>query len=158
DHSWTRVRSRQELGREERGLPPLERDRPHAERHPDGGGGQEGLVDHGRRGRRARRLIALPLRLAARGALAVLLTAACAAPARAQIFEQVGVRAQGLGGAFVAVSDDATATWWNPAGLATGAYFNAVLEYDRARDPDQTRTDAVAVAFPSLGMSYYRFP
>ena len=49
-------------------------------------------------------------------------------PARAQIYETVGTRAQGMGGAFVAVADDATATWWNPAGLATGAYFSTVIE------------------------------
>ena len=29
----------------------------------------------------------------------------------------VGARALGMGGAFVAISDDATATYWNPAGL-----------------------------------------
>jgi hypothetical protein len=101
-------------------------------------------------------------RLAARAALLIVLASlgvlVAPAGASAQMFEQVGVRAQGLGGAFVAVSDDATATWWNPAGLATGAYFNSILEYDRAREPDATRTEAVAVAFPALGLSYYRFP
>ena len=36
------------------------------------------------------------------------------------IFLQIspGARAGGMGEAFVAVADDATATWWNPAGLA----------------------------------------
>ena len=29
-----------------------------------------------------------------------------------------------MAGAFVAVADDATASWWNPAGLATGAYLS----------------------------------
>src|SRR5437762_12072611 len=47
--------------------------------------------------------------------------------ARGQTTEVVGVRAQGMGGAFTAVADDATATWWNPAGLARGAYFNAIV-------------------------------
>src|SRR5438094_8616567 len=37
---------------------------------------------------------------------------------RAQTFDQVGERAQGMGGAFVAVADDASAIYWNPAGLA----------------------------------------
>ncbi len=46
---------------------------------------------------------------------------ALARPASAQIYETVGIRAQGMAGAFVAVADDSTATWWNPAGLATGA-------------------------------------
>lgn len=31
--------------------------------------------------------------------------------------KEVGARALGMGGAFVAVSDDANAIWWNPAGL-----------------------------------------
>jgi len=36
------------------------------------------------------------------------------------IFLQIapGARAGGMGEAFVAIADDATATWWNPAGLA----------------------------------------
>jgi hypothetical protein len=80
------------------------------------------------------------------------------AAVRAQTFETVGIRAQGMGGAFVAVADDATATWWNPAGLAAGAYFNALVEYDRARDTDETRATGVAIAFPALGLSYYRLP
>ena len=57
--------------------------------------------------------------------------------ARAQIYESVGTRAQGMGGAFVAVADDASATWWNPAGLAMGAFFSSVLEHDNAQDPRQ---------------------
>ena len=55
--------------------------------------------------------------------------------AAAQTFENVGVRAQGLAGAFVAVADDATASWWNPAGLATGTYVSAVLERGRSTEP-----------------------
>ena len=41
----------------------------------------------------------------------------------AQTYESVGIRAQGMAGAFVAVADDATASWWNPAGLATSQSF-----------------------------------
>lgn len=84
------------------------------------------------------------------------LTLASAVPARAQIFESVGIRAQGMGGAFVAVSDDATATWWNPAGLAGGAYFSSVFESDRVDNPSMTRARAIALTVPSLGLSYYR--
>ena len=36
----------------------------------------------------------------------------------------VGARAVGMGGAFTAVSDDATSPWWNPAGMV----FLVVLE------------------------------
>jgi hypothetical protein len=86
-------------------------------------------------------------------------------PANAQIYEIVGTRAQGMAGAFVAVVDDATATWWNPAGLATGAYFSSVLERGRTTEPGETGpggpawrgdTNAYAVIFPALGLSYYR--
>jgi hypothetical protein len=77
-------------------------------------------------------------------------------PAAAQTYETVGIRAQGMGGAFVAVADDASATWWNPAGVATGAYFNSILEYDRAENA--LRAEGFAMAFPALGLSYYRLP
>ena len=40
----------------------------------------------------------------------------------------VGSRSAGMGGAFVAVADDASATYWNPAGLVTGSVFSAVAE------------------------------
>jgi hypothetical protein len=90
----------------------------------------------------------------------------CASRAQAQIYEAVGTRAQGMGGAFVAVADDATATWWNPAGLATGPYFSSVIERSTLDDPGTpavagpARRDAasgLAVSFPAMGLSYYRF-
>src|ERR1700681_2567194 len=74
--------------------------------------------------------------------------------ARAQEYEAIGIRAQGMGGAFVAVADDATASWWNPAGLASGAYFNGILEY--GRPALSSPTTAVELAFPALGVSYSR--
>jgi hypothetical protein len=89
--------------------------------------------------------------------------------ARAQLYESVGIRAQGMAGAFVAVADDATATWWNPAGLARGGFFSAVVEFETNREPASDRdagghaqpawqesTGGIAVAFPALGVSYYR--
>src|SRR5687768_825184 len=48
--------------------------------------------------------------------------------AGAQTFETAGVRALGMGGAFVAVADDVSAVWWNPAGLATGPFFSLAIE------------------------------
>lgn len=103
---------------------------------------------------------------AAFAALAVLL---CARPARAQPYESVGIRAQGMAGAFVAIADDATATWWNPAGLATGAYLDSLVEYSVVQQPRearpeggpivpalQTKTRGVAMVFPAGGLSYYR--
>lgn len=75
---------------------------------------------------------------------------------RAQPPDAVGIRAQGMAGAFTAVADDATATWWNPAGLASAAYFNAIVEYGRANDGVGGDSRGVAAAFPALGLSYYR--
>jgi hypothetical protein len=78
------------------------------------------------------------------------------ATASAQIFEAIGIRAQGMSGAFVAVSNDATTTWWNPAGLAHGGFFNTILEFDRTEDSGDSRARAFALTVPSLGFSYYR--
>ena len=71
----------------------------------------------------------------------------------AQTSGTVGERAQGMGGAFVAVADDASAIYWNPAGLAwpTGSTFDAQVSV----------ADDIfffAAALPPLGLSYYRLP
>ena len=78
--------------------------------------------------------------------------------ASAQTTDAIGVRAQGMGGAFTAVADDATAIYWNPAGLAGGALFNGLLEYAR---PDRESSETVrgfSAAYPALGIAYYRLP
>ena len=98
-------------------------------------------------------------------ALAAALILVSAFEARAQLYEDVGTRAQGMSGAFVAVADDATAVWWNPAGLATGPFFNALIEKGRVTEPESPVTtgparragvSGFAMALPSLGFSYYR--
>jgi hypothetical protein len=87
--------------------------------------------------------------------------------ASAQAFEAVGTRAAGMGHAFVAVADDATATWWNPAGLPGSLIFDATVDWaglnsdldapvDRAGSAAQSRTFGLAVAFPVAGASYVR--
>jgi len=78
--------------------------------------------------------------------------------ARAQTSDLVGIRALGMAGAFTAVADDVTATWWNPAGLAGGAYFSAILEYAHPTDRPGEGLRGVALGFPALGLSYYRLP
>jgi hypothetical protein len=108
-------------------------------------------------------------RVLVRAALAAVVISTCAANAGAQQYESVGIRAQGMAGAFVAVADDASATWWNPAGLATGAYLDSLLEYSVVQQPRQergasgeilpaseTKTRGVAIVFPAAGLSYYR--
>ena len=81
-----------------------------------------------------------------------------AAPALvcAQTFETIGIRAQGMAGAFVAIADDASATWWNPAGLATGALLSGIVERGMADSPSEDSTVGVSFVVPSLGLSYYR--
>lgn len=60
--------------------------------------------------------------------LAAIVSLLAARSAPAQTIEWLGTRALGMGGAFVGVADDATAVYWNPAGLATGATASGVFE------------------------------
>jgi hypothetical protein len=81
----------------------------------------------------------------------------------AQTLDQVGERAQGMGGAFVAVADDASAIYWNPAGLANVYGFDAQLSISglphpavTAGTPDPTHTALLGIALPAIGLGYYR--
>lgn len=83
--------------------------------------------------------------------------------ALAQNFEAAGTRALGMGGAFVGVADDASAVYWNPAGLAGGAYFSILLDRteEEAKPPDSPWARGhsggiIALSTPALGLGYYR--
>ena len=83
--------------------------------------------------------------------------------ASAQTYEAVGSRAAGMGGAFVATADDASATYWNPGALASGAFFSLVLDYNGAKATPESTIRAgsesaafLGVAMPAFGLSYYR--
>lgn len=89
--------------------------------------------------------------VAVAGSLAFLL--ASAAPAQAQAEPPVGVRAAGMAGAFTAVADDASSVFWNPAGLASGAFFSLVLDHNSL---DNRSATLIAIGTPPLGVSYYR--
>jgi hypothetical protein len=94
-------------------------------------------------------------------ALSLLILAFLPAIASAQIVEAVGNRALGMGGAFVAVANDSSATWWNPAGLAAGPFFDVALggaatDIDGSLPARRERTLWSALATPPLGFSYYR--
>src|SRR5215208_4759230 len=98
-----------------------------------------------------------------RAAISVLLLAASIGSAGAQTFDAAGSRAAGMGGAFVAVADDASAAYWNPAGFAAGSFFSLVLDRTTAGvDPangDRPGTQSgmlFAIGAPALGLSYYR--
>jgi len=75
-----------------------------------------------------------------------------AVPVRAQS-APVGVRAAGMGDAFTAVADDATATYWNPAGLASGAWFGLAVD---ANVLDRHAGEFIGFATPPFGISYFR--
>jgi hypothetical protein len=90
------------------------------------------------------------------GVFSAVIWLAAATTASAQIFETIGIRAQGMAGAFVALADDSTATWWNPAGIASGAYFSGIVERGYIRPPNDDKTLGISFALPSLGLSYYR--
>jgi len=89
---------------------------------------------------------------------------ATADPALAQQFEIVGTRAAGMGGAFVAVADDSSATYWNPAGLALGHMFSLVvdrkvtdLEAASLDDPSRhDRASLITLGMPALGLTHYQ--
>jgi len=95
---------------------------------------------------------------------ALVLALVLPASARAQSFEVLGTRAAGMGGAFVAVADDATAVYWNPAGLALGgSYFSLVLDGSQAEAETENAGPAgrrsagiIALSTLPLGLSYYR--
>ena len=69
-----------------------------------------------------------------------------------------------MGGAFVGVADDATAVYWNPAGLALGgSYFSLVLDNNLGKaEPEDIgragRQSASIIALTAMpvGLSYYR--
>ncbi len=104
----------------------------------------------------------------ARPAVAFVCVFLTAGTATAQVVEQIGTRALGMGGAFVAVADDATASYWNPAGLATGAILSLLVERQTlARVPAHGGPDAhnvsedgsgliMSFGAPPLGLTYYR--
>jgi hypothetical protein len=66
-----------------------------------------------------------------------------------------------MGGAFVAVANDSSATWWNPAGLAAGPFFEvaggwAETEIDDRLPARHERSTSFALTIPPFGFSYYR--
>ena len=94
--------------------------------------------------------------------LGVLAVCGGAAPAWAQAQPVVGVRAAGMGGAFTGVADDASAVYWNPAGLASGAFFGLTLDRNWVTKPGDGSLPVDRSAFllamgtPPFGLTYYR--
>jgi hypothetical protein len=92
-------------------------------------------------------------------ALAALAALLVPAPSRADIFEKVGTfggqflkipvgaRGSGMGGAFVAVADDATAVFWNAAGIARVDPDKSQLSLNHATWPAELSFDQVTYVF-----------
>jgi len=81
----------------------------------------------------------------------------------AQAIETAGSRAPGMGGAFVAVANDSSATWWNPAGMAAGPfldlsiYRNTIQAGGDVAPAWRTGLTGFGVITPPIGASFYRF-
>jgi tetratricopeptide (TPR) repeat protein len=60
-----------------------------------------------------------------------------------------GARPVGMGGSFVAVADDASAVFWNPAGLVRLSYSE--LSFNHVTLPEGSEFDFAGVAYPTLG-------
>ncbi len=63
---------------------------------------------------------------------------------------QVGARALGMGGAFVAVSDDATAPYWNPAGMVYLPYHEVIPQHQE-KFGNLANHDYLGAVFPLGG-------
>ena len=86
-------------------------------------------------------------------------------PMHAEAQAPIGTRASGMGGAFVGVADDASAVYWNPSGLATGAFVSFIVTLGANETvPDGLEPVAAerisggmaALSLPPLGIGYYR--
>jgi hypothetical protein len=105
-----------------------------------------------------------PRRAAVLTLLAGLLFAPAAA--EAQGFDPINTRAAGMGGAFVAAVDDASAVYWNPGALASGAFFSLLIDHSSSKATGDEPNDnglggsgsstLLALSTPPVGLSYYR--
>ena len=102
----------------------------------------------------------------------ILLLAACLAPRPASATKYageflkipVGPRAIGLGGAFAAIADDATASYWNPAGMVYLPYREVLFQHQE-KFGNLLNHDYISVVWPlaakgekrsALGLSVIR--
>src|SRR6476646_9447525 len=85
--------------------------------------------------------------------------------AAAQAFDPVTTRAAGMAGAFVAVTDDASAVYWNPGALASGALFSLLIDRTSGESSLDEPADSIgggrsatvlALSTPPFGVTYYR--
>ncbi len=82
--------------------------------------------------------------------------------------QSLGSRAEGMAGAFVGVADDASAVYWNPAGIASGSIVSAVVSLGSFQPVENPVNSAqmsanqrdgggmVAFSATAIGAAYYR--
>lgn len=84
---------------------------------------------------------------------------------RSEAQAPVGTRASGMAGAFVGLADDASAVYWNPAGIATGSFVSVTVDFgghDAAPKTPQTAAGQrdtaamIAISATAIGLAYYR--
>ena len=74
----------------------------------------------------------------------------------------LGARAASMGGAFTGVADDATAFYWNPAGIAFGRFVSAGFyrgrdEMDRSGLPLEARATGLSLGYTFMGVAFTQF-
>jgi hypothetical protein len=84
----------------------------------------------------------------------------CSSYSTTNTFLQLGARPQGMGGAFVALSDDANAVFWNPAGLSLINRGEATFMHWNFKEISQLMVDYLSMAYPlpkgTIGFSWIR--
>ncbi len=98
--------------------------------------------------------------------IVILVVSIATVPVSAQEWESLSTRALGLAGAFVAVADDATSAYWNPAGLSTGSVFSLLFDHTFTETlVDRSRVDSlgtvrtgtiIGMSTNTTALSYYR--
>jgi hypothetical protein len=94
--------------------------------------------------------------------LCMLALALAAHQVGSQTLETVGTRASGMAGAFVAVSSDSSAVWWNPGALPAGPFVDASFGRTAIREGDSlpglaSRASALALVLPVAGVHVARY-
>jgi hypothetical protein len=91
--------------------------------------------------------------------IAVVLPATAAAQNRVI---HMGARAASMGGAFTGVADDATAFYWNPAGIAFGRFLSAGVYYGREESQRnghlfEDRAGGLSLGYTFMGVALTQF-
>lgn len=99
-----------------------------------------------------------------RNTVSLVILLAISVPGRAGAQVELGTRASGMAGAFVAVADDASAVYWNPAGIATGSLISVIVSAGSGTSApgppepasgERSTGRIVALSATAIGLAYY---